>query len=109
MKNRNRPNKCGSKGKQQIKPIIVPRGSKSEVSNKGATGLSEGTWKRRVTQSPCTNVYPSLGVEIGLKRKPEGFKRDVVNVKMHEKKKKVAEENNDAGTGEVAGQPHQDQ
>ena len=109
VKHKSRPNKCGSKGKQQIRPIIVPKGTRSEVSNKGATGLSDGTWKRKVTQSPCTNVVPPLGVEIGLKRKPEGFNRDVVDVKTHEKKKKVVEENNDAGTTEVAGQPCRDQ
>ncbi|KAK9998737.1 hypothetical protein SO802_018340 [Lithocarpus litseifolius] len=91
VKNKNRPNKCGNKGKQQIRPIIGPEGIRSGESNKVAAGLSEGTWERRVTRSPCTNEDPPLGVEIGLKRKLKGFNKDVVDVKTHEKEEEALE------------------
>ena len=72
-------------------------------------GLSEGSWKERATQSPLTNVDPPLGVGIGMNRKPESFNKDLVDVKRHQKKKKVAEVNNVARATEVAGQPCRDQ
>ena len=44
-----------------------------------------------------------------MNRKPESFNKDLVDVKMHQKKKKVAEVNNVARAAEVAGQPCRDQ
>lgn len=52
--NKNRPNKCGSKGKQKLRPISVPGMKQNKEANKEATGSREGTWKRGVTQNPCT-------------------------------------------------------
>ena len=43
MKDKGKPNKSGSKGKQNTKPNVFIEGSENVVSNKGALGLSEGT------------------------------------------------------------------
>ena len=50
-----------------------------------------------------------MSVGVGMKRKHEGSDRDLMDVNMNEKKKKVTEENNVAETAEVAGQPRRDQ
>ena len=109
MKDNGRPNKCGSKGKQKIKRNVFLEGSETVVSNKEALGLSEGSWKRRARQSPSANMDQTMSVDVGMKRKYEGSDRDLMDVNMHEKKKKVTEENNVAETAEVAGQPRRDQ
>ena len=72
-------------------------------------GFSEGTWKRVVTRSPCTNASPPLDVEIGSKRKSESLNKEIVEVITHEKKKKVDIENDCLETAEVARQSHRDE
>ena len=109
MKDKAKPNKGGSKGKQKTKPNGFSEGSGIVVSNKGALGLNEGTWKRKVRQSPSTNMDETMSVDVGLKRKFESSDRDFIDVNLHEKKKRVVEENNGTETPEVAGQPRRDQ
>ena len=109
MKDKAKPNKGGSKGKQNTKPNGFSEGSGNVVSNKGALGLNEGTWKRKVRQSPSTNMDQTMSVDVGLKRKVESSDRDLIDLNLHGKKKKVAEENNGTETAEVAEQPRRDQ
>nr|POE76983.1 hypothetical protein CFP56_49696 [Quercus suber] len=61
MKNKNKPNKSGSKGKQKIRPTCGPVVSKTKNANKGEMGLSEGTWRR--VASPCNHASSPLDVE----------------------------------------------
>ena len=65
--------------------MFLLRGSENVVSNKGALGLNEGTWKRRVRQSLSTNMDQTMSVDVGLKRKLESSDRDFIDINMHEK------------------------
>ncbi|KAK7831668.1 hypothetical protein CFP56_027134 [Quercus suber] len=78
MKNKTKPNKSGSKGKQKIRPICGPVVSKNKNANNGEMGLSEDTWRRVV--SPCNHASPSLDVEIGLKRKSTSLNSEIAEL-----------------------------
>nr|POF04836.1 hypothetical protein CFP56_77508 [Quercus suber] len=99
MKNKTKPNKSGSKGKQKIRPICGPVVSKNKNANNGEMGLSEDTWRRVV--SPCNHASPSLDVEIGLKRKSTSLNSEIAEVITQEKKKKMDTEDVCAKTAEV--------
>ena len=105
VKNKTKPNKSGSKGKQKIRPICGPVLSQNKEAYKGEMGLSEGTWKRVVTRSPCTHASPSLDVEIGSKRKSKSLNSELAEMVTLEKKQKVDMENDYLVTAKVARQP----
>ena len=79
--------------------------SQNKEAYKGEMGLSEGTWKRVVTRSPCTYASPSLDIEIGSKRKSESLNIEIAEVVTIEKKTKVDTENDCLETAKVARQP----
>jgi len=100
-----RPNKGASKGKQKLRPKVISERPRSDKTDKETMGLSEGSWKRRARQSSSAVVDPPLSVGVGTKRKPEGSNRDLFDVNLHEKKKKVTEISNIVEAAKVARQP----
>ena len=104
-----RPNKGASKGKQKVRPNVISERPRNDKTDKETVGLSEGSWKRRARQSPSAVVDPPLSIGAETKRKPESSKRDIFDVNLHEKKKKVTEISNIVEAAKVVGQPRRDQ
>lgn len=102
-----KPNKSNSRGKQKLKPISGSVLTQNKEIKKGGTDVNEGMWK--IIQSLCTSACTPLDVEFGLKRKFEGINRDVGEVQIQEKKKRMVDDNDCVEAAVVARQHRRDQ
>lgn len=109
MTQNGKPSKGASKGKQTIRPKVTSEKHRSGKIINETVGFSEGSWKRRVRQSPLTIVDSPLSVGDRTKRKSEVSNTDLLHINWHEKKTKVTGMCNFVETAEVARQPRRDQ